>query len=130
MQKITAAETLKRSILRLERRQIEEEALLREQFTITYESMKPINLLRKVINEMTSPSDLKDDMIQAVVGLMTGYLSRKMLVRSSRNPILRLAGLFVQYSVTSFMAQNSVAIKYIGLHLINKFTSKYREDRG
>ena len=129
MQKITAAETLRSSILLLERRQIEEEKLLREQFTNTYESLKPINLLRKVIIEMASPSDLKDDVIQTATGLVIGYLSRKLLVRTSGNPILRLAGLFVQYSVTSFVAQNSSAIKSLGLHFINKFSGKYREER-
>lgn len=129
MQKITDAETLRSSILLLELSQIEEEKLLRGQFTNTYESLKPINLLRKVINEVSSPSDLKDDLIQTVIGLITGYLSRKMLVRTSRNPILRIAGLFIQYGVTSFVAQNSSAIKSLGLHFINKFSGKYREEK-
>ena len=128
MQKITAAETLRSSILLLERRQIEEVKLLKEQFTNTYESLKPINLLRKVIIEMASPSDLRDDLFQTATGLITGYLSRKLLVRTSRNPILRLAGLFVQYSVTNFVAQNSATIKSLGLHFVNKFSGKYREE--
>ena len=120
MQKITAASALNRSILLLEQRQIEEGLLLKKQFEATYESLKPINILRKTLHNIGAPSELKDDLIQTSTGLISGYLSRKLLVRSSRNPILRLAGVFLQYGVTNFVANNSDSIKAVGLHLINK----------
>jgi len=128
MQKLTAAETLKSSILVLQQRQVAEGKLLMDQFSDTFESIKPVNILRKVINDMTHTSDLKDDVLQTVAGLVSGYLSRKLLVRSSKNPILRLAGLFVQYGVTTLVAKNSSAIKSVGLHLLNKFTGDLRHD--
>ena len=129
MQKLTAAQTLKSSILVLEQRQIAEGKLLRDQFTVTFESLKPVNVLRKVINDLTHPSDLKDDVLQTATSLISGYLSRKLLVRSSKNPILRLAGLFVQYGVTSFVAMNSSAIKSMGLRFINKLADSSREKK-
>ena len=129
MQKLTAAQTLKSSILVLEQRQIAEGILLRDQFTVTFESLKPVNVLRKVINDLVHPSDLKDDIIQTAASLISGYLSRKLLVRSSKNPILRLAGLFVQYGVTSFVAMNSSTIKSYGLRFINKLADSSREKK-
>lgn len=129
MQKLTATQTLKNSILVLEQRQIAEGKLLRNQFSVTSESLKPVNLLRMVIGDLGHPSDLKDDIIQTAAGLISGYLSRKLLVRSSKNPILRLAGLFVQYGVTSFVAKNSSAIKSIGIRFMNKLVCSSREKK-
>jgi len=123
MQKTLAAEALKRSISILERRQIEEEKLLREQFTVTLESMKPVNVLRKMFTIIAEPSEIKDSFLQTVTGLISGYISRKILVRSSKNPLLRLAGILVQYGVTNFVSKNSDSIKTIGLYYFNKFSN-------
>jgi len=128
MQKITAAEALKKSISMLERRQMEEGILLRDQFKVTFDSLKPVNVLRKMIGDIAAPSDLKDNLIQTVTGLISGYVSRKMLVRSSKNPLLRLAGIFVQYGVTNFVSKNSETIKALGLYYINKLTDRTRND--
>lgn len=73
-----------------------------------------------MIHVIAGPTELKDDLVQTATGLISGYLSRKLLVRSSKNPILRLAGVFVQYGVTNFVANNSDSIKWVGLQLINK----------
>lgn len=128
MQKITAAEALKKSISVIERRQMEEGIILRDQFKVTFDSLKPVNVLRKMIGDIAAPSDLKDNLIQTVTGLISGYVSRKMLVRSSKNPLLRLAGIFVQYEVTNFVSKNSDTIKSLGLYYINKFSNRIRKD--
>jgi len=127
MQKTIAAEVLRKSISVLELRQIEEGKLLREQFTVTTESLKPINILRKMFVDIAEPSELKDSLLQTITGLISGYLSRKMLVRSSKNPLIRLAGIFVQYGVTNFVSRNSDSIKAIGLYYINKLSKNLND---
>jgi len=128
MQKITKAEALKKSISALERRQMEEGILLKDQFRVTFDSLKPVNILRKMIGDIAAPSDLKDNLIQTVTGLISGYVSRKVLVRSSKNPILRLAGILVQYGVTNFVSRNSDTIKALGLYYVNKLANRTRND--
>lgn len=127
MQKIIAAEALRKSIEMIERRQREEGKLLREQFTVTFESLKPVNVLRKMLTDIAEPSALKETLIQTITGLISGYISRKLLVRSSKNPLLRLAGVLVQYGVTNFVAKNSDSIKALGLYYINKLSSRSSE---
>jgi hypothetical protein len=129
MQKTIAAEALRKSISVLELRQIEEGKLLREQFTVTTESLKPINILRKMFVDIAEPSELKDSLLQTITGLISGYLSRKMLVRSSKNPLIRLAGIFVQYGVTNFVSRNSDSIKAIGLYYINKLSKNLNDHK-
>jgi len=58
---------------------------------------------------------------------MSGYISRKLFVRSSKNPLLRLAGVLVQYGVTNFVAKNSDSIKALGLYYFNKLSSRSTE---
>jgi len=123
MQKITAAETLKNSISVLEQKQREEGKLLRNQLSAALESIKPVNILRKMIGDIAEPSELKDNLIQTATGLISGYVSRKMLVRSSKNPLLRLVGVFVQYGVTNFVSKNSDSIKTLGMYYLNKLTN-------
>ncbi len=129
MQKTTAAEALKKSILVLEQRKIEEGKLLQEQFAITYQSLKPINIIRKVISDFAEPAGLKENLMQTITGLVSGYFSRKILVRSSKNPFLRLAGVFLQYGVTNFVAKHSDTIKTIGTYYLNQLTNISRDNK-
>ena len=129
MQKTTAAEALKKSILVLEQRNIEDGRLLREQFAITYQSLKPINVIRKVISDFAEPMGAKENLTQTIAGLVSGYFSRKILVRSSKNPLLRLAGVFLQYGVTNFVAKHSDTIKTIGTYYLNRLTNISRDNK-
>lgn len=129
MQKTTAALALKHSIMSLERRQAEEGELLKEQFIVTCESLKPLTVLRNVIHEITNPPDFKNDLIQTATGIVSGFLSNKLLVRSSKNPLLRLAGVLVQYRVSNFVANHSDAIKDVSLYFIKKLKDIIRNDK-
>lgn len=127
---MSKAQVLKKSIEVLEQKQLEEEKLLRAQIIKVYESIKPYNLLWNAIKDAVSSSELKGSLIESASGLVSGYLSRKLLVRSSKNPLLRLAGLFVQYGVTNIVTNNSTFIKNAGIQFIDKLTDKFRKDKG
>jgi len=129
MHKATAAQAVKKSISVLERRQTEEGKLLKQQFTITFESIKPLNVLRKIISDISEPSELKENLIQTAAGLITGYISRKLLVRSSKNPLLRISGVYLQYAVTNFVSKHSDSIKALGAYYINKLSNSYRYEK-
>ena len=129
MQKKTAAQALKQSILALERRQAEEGELLKEQFIITWESLKPLSVLRNVIHEISNPSDLKDDLVHTVTGIVSGFLSSRLLVRSSKNPLLRLLGILIQYRVSNFVASHSDTIKDVSLYFIKRLKEIIRNNR-
>ena len=124
MQNVTSSAELKKAIFVLQQRQIEEERLFRKQLLITYESLKPINVLRNVIHELTSPSELKDGLIQTSASLIAGYLSRKLVVRSSNNPLLRFAGILVEYGVTNFVSNHSEVISKTVLSWVRNLTGK------
>jgi hypothetical protein len=125
-QKISRALELKKSIEILKQKQSEEEKLLHTQLIVVYESIKPYNVLRNAIRSLVSSPELKETMIESASGMVTGYISRKLLVRSSKNPLLRLAGLFVQYGVTNLVNNNSATIRRMGLQIIDKLVDTFK----
>jgi len=130
MQKITSVKILRAAIVNLENQQSEQGLRLKEQFTITYESLKPFNVLRKALIDVFTPVELKQGLIETAAGLLSGYLSRILVVRNSKNPVLRLAGVFVQYGVTNVITKNSDAIMKVASGFIRKLTHHSPTDNG
>jgi len=111
---------LRAAIINLEKRQSKEGLLLKEQFSVTYESLKPFNVLRKAIVDIFTPVELKQGLLETSAGILSGYLSKILVVRNSKNPFLRLAGIFVQYGVTNVITKNSESLMRIVSSFIEK----------
>ena len=120
MRKITSVKVLRAEIICLQKRQSEEGLLLKEQFAITYESLKPFNVLRKAVIDIFTPFELKQGLLESSAGILSGYLSRILVVRNSKNPFRRLAGILVQYGVTNVITKNSDAIMNVASAFIEK----------
>jgi len=118
MENITSVIELKNAIQRLKVEQAIDEQLLKEQFYITFESLKPINLLRNTIYEITKSPHLTDSILGTATGLLTGYLSRKIVtIGASGNLFRKLLGTVLQLGVTNVVSQNPDAIKSIGQYI-------------
>lgn len=124
MEKASATTELRLSILQLETKQMEDECLLREQFMITYESMKPANLIKNSIKDLITSKDLKENLLQTTMGMAAGYLSKKAVVGSTHNPLKQLLGAFLQLGVTNIVTKNSDGIKSVLVNLISSYLSK------
>lgn len=98
----------------LEIRQAQELSLLREQLHSTYENLKPLNLIKSTLNEVTSSPELKDNLLNNVIGITTGFLSKKILVGATHNPIKRVAGAILEFAVANVVAKHSDTIKALG----------------
>ena len=124
MHKTTSFLELKESILLREIKQMEERALLKEQFKISYDSLKPGNLLKSLFRELVNRADLKGDLVNATLGLATGYLSKKAVIGSTHNPLKQLFGILIQVVVSKVVSKNADGIKSGVSHLITSFLRK------
>jgi hypothetical protein len=111
MKKANATDTLNQTIALLENRQKQELKILKEQFEITYESLKPINIIKKTFTEMTTSSDLKGNIINNVIGMTTGYFTKKLLLGSSHSPIRRILGTVLQFVITNITTKHTESLK-------------------
>jgi len=124
MQNINYTVELKKSIEIVEVDQNLSRYLLKEQFITTYESLKPVNLLKNTLNEVISSPDLMDNLLGTLVGLSTGYLSRKIVVGASGNVFRKLIGSVLQFGVTNIIAQHPDTIKSVGQFVIERIFRK------
>lgn len=121
MQEITSALELKNAIQLVESEQEVKKQLLKEQFFITFESMKPLSLLKSAINDLTSSPYMADDLSGTAIGLATGYLTKKIFVGTSGNLIRKLVGSILQFGIANVVAQHSDTIKSIGQAIFHHF---------
>ena len=114
METITSIAGLKNAILLLEAEQTVKGILLKEQFQLTFESLKPINILKNTLKEVSSSPLLIDNILGSVVGLATGYLSKKIVVGASGNIFRNMLGSILQFGVTNVVSRHPEGIKSIG----------------
>ena len=124
MEKITSTIKLRESILLLEIKQANEERLLKEQFKITCESLKPANLLKHTLNELVTSPNLKGTILNTGLSLVAGYLSKKVVVGSTINPLKKVLGTLLQVTVSNLVSKNSDKIESTVMRLINIFSKK------
>ena len=113
----TASQILSREISLLERKKSQEFKNLKEQLHNTYESMKPINLLKNTLEDITHSPEVKHDFTKAAIAMFTGYLIKKLVFKSSVNPLKILAGAAFQTFATNIAAKNSDKIKVAGISI-------------
>ena len=124
MQNITSIAGLKNAIQLLEIEQGIKGQLLKEQFYLTYESLKPINILKKTLKEISSSPYLIDNISGTAMGLASGFLSKKIFVGTSGNIFRKLIGSLLQFGITNVVAKNSDIIKSVGQAIFQHFLRK------
>jgi hypothetical protein len=130
MRNSTSYSSLQDSIQLLEEEQIIKRQLLMEQLTISYESLKPLNLLQAAIRDISSTPELGNNVLGSALGLASGFLSKKLFVGTSGNLIRKLIGSFIQLGVTNIVAKHPEAIKNFGQYIIEHFLSRKETKSG
>lgn len=120
MKQKTSSEDLNDAILMLQKKQSEELLLLRQQFHITFQSLKPINLIKSTLQEITQAPEIKNTIAKNLIGLTTGYLAKKVLVGATAGPINSLIGMVLQLAVTNIVSKNSEGIKTKGKNFLRR----------
>ncbi|WP_256235762.1 hypothetical protein [Cytophaga hutchinsonii] len=106
-----------------------ERNLLNENFQDTLESIKPINLIKglftqKSFNELGGSSSI----IDTLMGLATGYISKKTFVGGSHNLFKNGLGMLLQMGIQNLTISNSDTIKVFGKKILQSIFKKKPED--
>jgi len=124
MQKITSQSALKLAILQLEQRQEEEGRILKEQFKLTYNSLKPANILLGAIKDLSSSALLKDNILNSSVSLGAGYASKMLFQGIVSSPIKKILGSALMFGVTKLVSNNPDFIKTLEMGFLKIFGTK------
>jgi uncharacterized membrane protein YeaQ/YmgE (transglycosylase-associated protein family) len=107
-------------INRLKSRKKEEEVSLNEQLKKTYESFKPVSIFKESLSEIVSSSEIKKDLTTITIGLLTGYLAKKIVIGKTTNPISGWIGNVFEMIVTSKTINHIDEVKSMSNNFINK----------
>jgi hypothetical protein len=124
MEKIGSLIELKELIFLLEIKQENDKQLLKQEFKTTVESLRPVNLIKNTFSDLTTSPDFKGNLVDAAISIASGYLSKKIMVGSTHNPLKKLFGALLQVGVTSLVSKNTEGIKTTASHLIKKIFNK------
>lgn len=105
MHKNSKIDPLKIQILHLEAIQTQQLIELKELAEITFEQLKPLNLIKTTLNEMTRTPNIKSHLIQGIIAVAGGYLSKKILIGGTSNMFKQIGGTLLQFFVTKKIVQ-------------------------
>ncbi|OFX74949.1 MAG: hypothetical protein A2X12_06925 [Bacteroidetes bacterium GWE2_29_8] len=128
MQNINSITELSNAIKLLEIEQLNKKLLLKDQLRNVHESLRPINIIKSTINDITTSPYLLDNILATGIGLVTGYFSNKIFVGSSGNLQKKLLGSILQFGVTNVIAQNPDAIKSLSRIIFHMIFKKRNND--
>ena len=124
---IVTESDLRTAILQLESKQAEEGIMLKTQFLVAVESIKPINLIKNTLREAVGDEDLQDNVVNSTVGLSAGYLVKMLFQSVSGSPIKKILGTAIMFGIKNLVAQNPDTIKTGGRVVFNFIKSMLRE---
>jgi hypothetical protein len=120
MQTITSTINLKTTIRQMEIEQAAQWQQVREQFNATYESFKPVNLIKSNLKEVVSSKSLIYSLLTVGLSLASGYYSKKLVVGSSVGIFRKLLGSAVQMGVSAFSAKQTYALQTNGQSFLKR----------
>lgn len=125
MDKINSAVLLKEAIVNLEIRKIEQGKLIKEQFNVIKENLRPANIIQNTLDEVRNSPKVRSNLFGALIGLGAGYISKKIVAGRVGNPFRRVLGNVLQIGITAVMARKPDLLQTIGQTIVKRvFTKK------
>ena len=120
MKKSERALALEELILRKEEELVLERRLLKIHFHEAYESLKPINLIKNTFKKALSSPDIKENITDTFLGVATGFITKKLIVGKTHNPLTNILGKVIELVVANKVVHNAESIKTIGSIILKK----------
>ena len=120
MKQQSKATELENAIAMLQDQRNQQLIALKEQFQDSYESLKPINLFKSTVRELTHDKDFTGNLASNLIGITTGFFTRKLLVGNKRSPLKDNIGALLQYIVSNQVTKHGSTIAAVALHLRDK----------
>ncbi|MDN3674101.1 hypothetical protein QWY99_13650 [Flavobacterium branchiarum] len=104
-----ATDDLNEMILQLKNQQEAEWIDLKDIFHDLKEGLKPLNLIKNTLAEIDEGIDIKSNLLKSLFSIGAGYLSKKILIGSTRNKVTSFFGSMFQLAVTNFISRKTTS---------------------
>ena len=124
MEKIAVGDQLKNSIKEMEVNRARSGNLMKQQFELVAEKAKPANIIKNTISNVVKSPDIAFNVLGLATGMATGFLTKKIVVGSSRSLIRKFLGTTLQLGVTRFISKHPDTIKSAVLVFLKRIRPK------
>ena len=107
---ITNSEELEEAIAALELKAKAQRKEIEESFNVVSENLKPVNLVKNGFRSVFS-SEHKGELLNALIGLGSGLLSRKLILGKTNGFVGKTVGKAIQWGMAGLVSQNAEKIK-------------------
>jgi hypothetical protein len=114
---------LEQAIAELELKAASQRKDIEETFSSVAENLKPLNLVKNGVRSIFSPEH-REELVNAMVGLGTGVLSRKLLIGKGKGILGKAAGKAMEWGIAGLVSNNAEKIKEKAGALIDKIFRK------
>jgi hypothetical protein len=121
---INNATELRASIKQLEQQTAEQKEKLVERFHATYNSMKPINIIKNSLNKVVHSPDLVDTIVNTGMGVGLSLLTKKFVIGRSAGVVRKLLGAAMELGVANMVSKKAAPVKLGALNLLSKIFRK------
>jgi len=130
MDNISTLEDLRNAIKALEVEQNEKELILKDQFHLVYESLRPINIIKANLKELLSfsSSSISENLSGTALGEAGGFLLKKLFIGNSGNLFIKLMGTLLQLGITNIASKKSEVISSAIQAILQRLFHKKEKD--
>ncbi len=129
MKKMSKTEALSQAIFLLEKKKANDLYELKEQFHQVKQGLMPMNVIKNALHDIGQSREARGNLLNNMIGIATGYLSKKIVVRGSHNPIKMVLGALLQFTIAKAVASHPDKIKEVGSNLLHKLYNKITSRR-
>jgi len=123
-QGIDASTNLDITIVALEKEQKIQGEQLKIDFNDAYDSLKPSNIIKNSIKELTTSSELRTNIITAGFSMAAGYLSSRILKGSNFKMFRRISAMLIDYGVSNILRHPDAIKAVLGNFIQGLFRKK------
>lgn len=123
---INNAQELELAIVEMEKRKVVQQSILASQFHETYESLKPLNLLKSAFHKVTEPGDARSSILKAAGGIGVGLLTKKLLIGKTTSVVGSLISNVLRLTASNTVMNNTDKLKAYGIAIYNNFFRKHK----
>jgi hypothetical protein len=105
MKTLKQADILDAKITALKLRRDIEFMELKQYYLVVQQSFTIANIVHKGISEFYNTTTNKNNLLSTVTSVLGGYLSKKIVVGDSSNPLKQVLGYGIQFAVTKLLSK-------------------------
>ncbi len=127
---INNSEELEKVIIELEKRKVVQENNLRLALQTTLDSLKPTNLIKATLHEVTHSSDIRNSAIRTAAGIGIGLLTKDMFIGKAIPVLRKIIGSALESRLQDGLKSTGKNVKAYSIALLSQFFGKKKNTIG